>query len=119
MKNIHCPGRELSWRFQFPRPNREGPRKTIYSVNGDSYTGEWKNDKKHGKFFILMHWVGRGIQKWKKTQLIYEGDWHSGKRCGLGVLAVIGQDGNHTKIYSGLWKDDKRHVRMFLCLIFI
>lgn len=26
-----------------------GVRKTIYSVNGDSYTGEWKDNKKHGR----------------------------------------------------------------------
>ncbi len=41
---------------------------------------------------------------------MYEGDWQNGKRCGQGVLAVIGPNGIHTKIYSGLWKDDKRHV---------
>ena len=30
-----------------------GVRKTIYSVNGDSYTGEWKDNKKHGKIDYL------------------------------------------------------------------
>lgn len=76
-----------------------GVRKTVYSVNGDSYTGEWKDNKKHG----------RGIQKWKSTQLIYEGNWEAGKRCGPGVLAVVGKNGRHTKIYSGMWKNNKRH----------
>ncbi|VDD81004.1 unnamed protein product [Mesocestoides corti] len=76
-----------------------GARKAIYSVNGDTYIGEWKDNKKHG----------RGIQKWKSKKLIYEGFWQNGKRCGQGVLAVVEKNGSHTKIYSGMWKDDKRH----------
>ncbi|KAL5112120.1 MORN repeat-containing protein 3 [Taenia crassiceps] len=47
--------------------------------------------------------------KWKATQLVYEGYWENGKRCGPGILAVIGRNGRHTKIYSGMWKDNKRH----------
>ncbi|VDL96887.1 unnamed protein product [Schistocephalus solidus] len=61
-----------------------GLRCTIYSVNGDQYTGEWKNNKKHGQ-------------------------WKFGKRSGFGVLSVVGPDGKHIKIYSGSWKNDKRH----------
>ncbi|BHF61213.1 MORN repeat-containing protein 3 [Sparganum proliferum] len=76
-----------------------GLRCTIYSVNGDQYTGEWKNNKKHGQ----------GQYVWKDTQLIYEGQWKFGKRSGFGVLSVVGPDGKHTKIYSGSWKNDKRH----------
>ncbi|VUZ46790.1 unnamed protein product [Hymenolepis diminuta] len=75
-----------------------GARKCIYSVNGDSYTGEWKDNKKHG----------RGIQTWKKSGLVYEGYWEDGKRCGSGVLYAVDKNDQRKKIYSGLWKDNKR-----------
>ncbi|VDL19884.1 unnamed protein product [Hymenolepis diminuta] len=77
-----------------------GARKCIYSVNGDSYTGEWKDNKKHG----------RGIQTWKKSGLVYEGYWEDGKRCGSGVLYAVDKNDQRKKIYSGLWKDNKRDV---------
>ena len=32
-----------------------GERKTIYSVNGDSYTGEWKDNKKHGRIEYFLY----------------------------------------------------------------
>ena len=28
---------------------KNGLRHTVYSVNGDQYTGEWQDNKKHGK----------------------------------------------------------------------
>ncbi|XP_016415839.1 MORN repeat-containing protein 3-like [Sinocyclocheilus rhinocerous] len=54
-----------------------GPHHTVYSVNGDQYTGEWMDNKKHGK----------GAQVWKKTGMIYDGDWRCGKREGYGTLS--------------------------------
>lgn len=62
------------------------------------------------EFHPLLDALGRGIQKWKATQLVYEGYWENGKRCGPGILAVVGRNGRHTKIYSGMWKNNKRHV---------
>ncbi|KAL5963221.1 MORN repeat-containing protein 3 [Taenia solium] len=98
MTKNRCPLTPFLSQEILAKTHLNGVRKTIYSVNGDSYTGEWKDNKKHG----------RGIQKWKAEQLVYEGYWENGKRCGPGILAVVG-NGRHTKIYSGMWKDNKRH----------
>nr|CUU98553.1 hypothetical transcript [Hymenolepis microstoma] len=84
---------------ELAKTHQNGGRKCIYSVNGDSYTGEWKDDKKHG----------RGVQMWKKSGLFYEGYWEDGKRCGTGILYAIDKNCQHRKIYSGSWKDNKRH----------
>jgi len=31
------------------KAQKNGLRPTVYSVNGHEYTGEWKDNKKHGK----------------------------------------------------------------------
>lgn len=40
--------REPLWREWDARAQKEGLRAPIYSVSGDTYTGEWSNNKKHG-----------------------------------------------------------------------
>ena len=35
-----------SWDYQ---ADKKGVRHTVYSVNGDAYTGEWNENKKDGK----------------------------------------------------------------------
>ena len=34
------------------KANKKGLHHTVYSVNGDEYTGDWLDNKKHGKFFF-------------------------------------------------------------------
>ncbi|XP_061459179.1 MORN repeat-containing protein 3 [Rhineura floridana] len=75
-----------------------GLRHTVYAVNGDSYTGEWQDNLKHGK----------GTQTWKRTGAIYSGDWKFGKRDGYGTYSIpepVTKD--YKKVYSGWWKNDK------------
>ncbi|TNN19231.1 MORN repeat-containing protein [Schistosoma japonicum] len=81
------------------KANKNGLRNVVFGVNGDEYIGEWKHNKRHG----------RGIYKWKKTNLVYEGDWEKNMRSGPGVLSVKFKSGKQIKIYSGSWKDNKRH----------
>lgn len=100
MEKFKCPFSKPLFEEIVAKTHINGIQRTVYSVNGDSYTGEWKNDKKHG----------RGIQKWKNSQLVYEGYWEDGKRCGPGVLSVVDKRGRHTKVYSGMWRNNKRHV---------
>ena len=50
---------------------REGTG-TIVHVNGDEFTGEWFQDKPHG----------RGVYKSAKDGSTYSGDWRDGKRQG-------------------------------------
>ncbi len=40
--------REPLWREWDSKAQKEGTRAPIYSVSGDSYTGEWRNNKKDG-----------------------------------------------------------------------
>ncbi|KAL0965625.1 hypothetical protein UPYG_G00283680 [Umbra pygmaea] len=77
-----------------------GRRHTVYSVNEDSYTGDWLDNKKHGK----------GTQIWKKHKAIYHGDWKYGKRDGHGTYSKLQFASNeYSKEYSGGWKNDKKH----------
>ncbi|XP_037547770.1 MORN repeat-containing protein 3 [Nematolebias whitei] len=78
---------------------RCGLRHTIFSVNGDKYTGEWLNDMKHGK----------GTQVWKKGAM-YDGEWKFGKQDGCGTYSVLPPGStDYTKKYSGEWKSGKKH----------
>jgi hypothetical protein len=48
--------REPLWKCSDEKANKRGIRHTVFSVNGDEYTGEWLNNKKHGyKFFFLYY----------------------------------------------------------------
>lgn len=46
---------------------------------------------------------------WKKSGAIYDGDWKDDHRCGFGTYSVP-EGGGYRKVYSGGWKNDKRHV---------
>ena len=41
------------WRDWDEKAQKKGVRSTVYSVNGDEYTGEWLDNKKHGKFLYF------------------------------------------------------------------
>ena len=40
------------WKEWDHRAQKEGQRHTVYFVNGDQYTGEWKDNKKCGNIII-------------------------------------------------------------------
>lgn len=40
---------EPLWKEWDYKAQKKGFRNTVYSVNGDEYTGEWQNNKKEGK----------------------------------------------------------------------
>ncbi|KAM9775105.1 MORN repeat-containing protein 3-like [Syngnathus typhle] len=79
---------------------KSGLRGTIFSVNGDNYTGEWLDNKKHG-------W---GTQEWKSSGAIYNGEWKYGKHDGYGVFSVLLPDTKkYTMQYCGEWKNGMKH----------
>ena len=41
------------WKEWDEAAKKKGQHQTVYSVNGDHYTGEWLNNKKNGIFFNL------------------------------------------------------------------
>jgi hypothetical protein len=72
------------------------------SSNGDTYVGEWKNSKRHGKGtytwnqFPKQDYVGewkknkmhgRGIYTWHKTRQIFIGEWRDGVRVTGGTAS--------------------------------
>ncbi|KAK3522114.1 hypothetical protein QTP70_025256 [Hemibagrus guttatus] len=76
-----------------------GLRHTIYSTNGDQYSGDWKDNMRHGK----------GTQVWKRTGVVYEGEWKQNGRDGFGILSKLQPSTNeHVKVYSGTWRNDKK-----------
>ncbi|XP_046351627.2 MORN repeat-containing protein 3-like [Haliotis rufescens] len=91
--------REPLWKEWDYNAQKKGVRHTVYSVNGDEYTGEWQDNKKDGK----------GTYKWKATGAIYDGDWKKGKRNGFGTFSYPDGKGGFRKDFSGGWKNDKRH----------
>ncbi|KAM6902107.1 MORN repeat-containing protein 3 [Xenentodon cancila] len=77
-----------------------GLRHTVFSVSGNEYTGEWLDNKKHGK----------GTQVWRKTGVIYAGEWKFGKRDGYGTFSVLLPESKEfSRKYSGEWKNGKKH----------
>ncbi|CAH2295848.1 MORN repeat-containing 3 [Pelobates cultripes] len=91
---------EPPWKEWDHKAQKSGLRHSVYSVNGDEYSGEWFNNLKHGK----------GTYTWKRTHSEYEGEWECGRRSGFGTFSV--QDpttGVYVKVYSGSWKNDKKH----------
>nr|XP_014339918.1 PREDICTED: MORN repeat-containing protein 3 isoform X2 [Latimeria chalumnae] len=91
---------EPLWEAWDKKANKSGLCHTVYAVCGDQYTGEWQNNKKHGK----------GTQIWKSNRAIYDGDWKFDKRNGFGTFSMPDPlTGEYMKVYSGGWKNDKRH----------
>ncbi|KAJ8311973.1 hypothetical protein KUTeg_009346 [Tegillarca granosa] len=88
------------WKTWDYKAQKKGVRHTVYSVNGDQYTGEWLDNKKDGK----------GTYKWKENGALYDGDWRKGKRAGFGTYSVPDGRGGYRREYSGGWKNDMRHV---------
>ncbi|XP_029371075.1 MORN repeat-containing protein 3 isoform X1 [Echeneis naucrates] len=77
-----------------------GLRHTVFSVHGDEYNGEWRDNKKHGK----------GLQLWKKSGATYNGKWKNGKRDGYGIYSVlIPETKEYERKYCGKWKNGKKH----------
>ncbi|XP_041826085.1 MORN repeat-containing protein 3 [Melanotaenia boesemani] len=77
-----------------------GLRHTVFSVSGNKYTGEWRDDKKHGK----------GTQVWKRPAAVYNGEWKFGKPDGYGDYSVLLPGSQeYTRRYSGGWKNGKKH----------
>uniref|UniRef100_A0A3Q3Q9V1 MORN repeat-containing protein 3 n=1 Tax=Monopterus albus TaxID=43700 RepID=A0A3Q3Q9V1_MONAL len=82
------------------KSQKHGLRHKVFSVNGDTYTGEWQDNKKHGN----------GTQVWKKSGAIYNGEWKFGKRDGYGTYYVLRPETKkYAKKYDGEWKDGKKH----------
>lgn len=53
--------------------------------------------------------LGKGTMTWKKLGAIYDGDWKDDHRCGFGTYSLP-EGAGYRKVYSGGWKNDKRHV---------
>ena len=70
--------------------------KKLYS-NGDSYEGEWIDNKRNGK----------GKYTWKDGD-IYEGDWVNNKRIGKGKMLYVNGDS-----FEGEWIDTDKNRNSF------
>lgn len=83
--------------------------------NGDTYQGEWRNNRPHGKGRYLRmsgdeyvgdfyngRFQGQGEYRYGNGD-VYKGHWENGMRSGQGEMRY--QNGNR---YTGEWKNDKR-----------
>ncbi|XP_077015886.1 MORN repeat-containing protein 3 [Tamandua tetradactyla] len=100
MPMVKCPQKsDPLWKEWDRKALKNGLRHQVYTVHGDCYVGEWKDNLKHGK----------GTQIWKEKAAIYEGDWKFGKRDGYGTLSLTDREtGKSRRVYSGWWKSDKK-----------
>jgi len=87
------------WKSWDQAAQKKGQHHTVYSVNGDHYTGEWNDNKKNGK----------GTKFWKKKGAVYDGDWKHDLRNGFGTYSLPAKEGGYKKVYSGGWKNDMKH----------
>lgn len=46
--------KEPLWKDWDYLAQKKGVRHTVYSVNGDQYTGEWLDNKKDGKYVLYF-----------------------------------------------------------------
>ena len=82
------------------KKQRHGQGDCMYK-NGDTYSGSWKEDQRHGKG--TMRYVAND----ETEALTYTGTWKKDKRDGKGNLVSSEQSRNFN--YSGDWKDDEMH----------
>ncbi len=52
MPQVKDDKKEPLWRDWDRKAQKKGIRNTVYSVNRDEYTGEWLENKRHGKYFV-------------------------------------------------------------------
>jgi len=75
-------------------------------ANGDSYGGEWKNNKMHGRGKLLYHdpRLDESDSQSKRAQKLfnkeYEGSFEFGKRHGKGELTFGSHEFNDPYIYK-------------------
>ncbi|CAD7947745.1 unnamed protein product [Amoebophrya sp. A120] len=77
---------------------KQGDHAAVF-LHGESYKGEWLNDRKHGY----------GVFTYKDGGSKYEGQFAHNKREGEGVLWMAEGKLKMRKEYIGVWKNDKRH----------
>src|SRR5688572_3996463 len=90
-KNIIPSLEDIKNEFECIEEIKNGSKKYTYA-NGDTYDGEWKDDKRHG----------RG--KFITSSFKYDGQWETDKRHGTGVLIEANGD-----MYSGEFANDYMH----------
>ncbi|KAM9848855.1 MORN repeat-containing protein 3-like [Aulostomus maculatus] len=82
------------------KTRKSGLHGPFITANGDRYTGDWKDNKRHGK----------GTQVWKSSGATYDGEWKFGLRDGYGVYGILIPGKTHyEEKYSGYWKIGKKH----------
>jgi hypothetical protein len=84
---------EVSYEGDWRDGKREGDGTCTYE-NGDSYTGPWENDMKHGGGGT-MRYGDRGV---------YTGQWSQDKRSGEGKMVYP----DDVETYEGSWLKDKK-----------
>ena len=80
------------YKGEFSNGMKNGTGKFTWN-NGDSYEGEWLDDKIHGKGILISI----------KDQSVYKGDFRDGKRHGKGFLRYV-----NGQWYDGEWRDGKK-----------
>lgn len=109
--------REPLWKEWDRLAQKKGVHHAVLTTTGDTYTGDWYDNKKNG-IVTFLPWtissyhallLGKGNQVWRKTGAVYDGDWKDDRRHGYGVYSVMKKE-TLVKEYAGGWKNDKKHV---------
>ena len=77
---------------------KEGKHSTVFWVNSDHYSGEWRDNKQHG----------RGEFMHAKSGLKYDGEFAGGQRHGCGTLWKVGKGKKMRMVYEGEWAGGKK-----------
>lgn len=90
--------KESRWTALEKKSQKNGLQHTFFSLNGDQYTGEWKDNLRHG----------HGTQMWKKATAMYEGKWEQDQRQGYGAFYKLHLPTKQLCVYAGPWRNDKK-----------
>jgi len=69
MPFLKSPKRPESWKCSDELAQKKGILHTVYSINGDEYTGEWLNNKKHGIHPLYFSYTLIPRTKYETTSL--------------------------------------------------
>ncbi|GJQ83371.1 hypothetical protein Trydic_g18153 [Trypoxylus dichotomus] len=77
---------------------KNGLRHAVFAPPKDKYVGQWRDNIKSGKGYLLS-----------RSGQLYEGDWERGYRHGFGVLGVKNDKDVVLLLYKGEWKNGRMH----------
>jgi hypothetical protein len=96
-----CPETGNIYEGEWVGDQKDGFGTMIWSVNGTTYTGQWRNNVPHGN--------GKFTKSNGQVFETHEGSWHKGRAHGFGKFIQQSFQGVVLFSYEGKWQFGKKH----------